>query len=294
MFNLGANPKVRGSGHLILNGLRALTIIGLGTAMVASWAMIVMSGLTKHFEFFDSMSHFVKFAVAVFLVISEVGLFSKYFANNWPVLSPTHSLAFLGLAQFVIGIAIMGDLTKPAYLIDNLGQPLWRLVIASGILNITFGAFNIIASTIFRDGKNHITARQIRSDGSLAAPPFKDNDYDASYAYSQRSGSFRQQHKEVVDDAEPPSFAKRLTRMVPKNMNLNNFRKSKIQISKPMPMGFGSSDVERGFPNDRASPILPDVQRPPSALHPSNTGSSRYSEAHMSRFPVERYPTEKF
>lgn len=303
VFNLGANPKVRGSGHLILNALRALTIVGLGTIMVASWAMIVISGLTKHFDFFDTASHFFTFGVAVFLVISEINLFSGYFANDWPVLSPTHSLAWLGLAMVMIGCQILGDLVKPAYAQDNLGLPLWRLVLSAGILSITFGVSNMAVSVIFRDSSQRITARQIRSDGNLAAPAFKDPGYDAgSYTsypsrdnYSQRSGSGSFRHKE--EEPERPSAARRITRMLnPKNLNI---RKSRPQISAPMPLGSAdggasgySPDVERGDGpdpfNDRASPIIPAVQRPPTALHPAFTGSSRYSAAHMSQFPHEK------
>lgn len=288
MFNLGANSKVRGSGHLVLNGLRALTLIGLGTVMVACWAMIVMSGITRHFDFFDTISHFFIFGISVFLIISEVNFFKAYFENNWPVLSPTHSLAWLGLALVIIGCSIMGDLVKPAYSQENLGLPIWRLVIASAILSIAFGVFNLVASVIFRDGKNRITARMIRSDGNLAAPGYKDSPYDVSSyttyptndGYSQRSNSLRQKEEEAV----PPSAARRFTRALnPKNFN---FRKSRLQISAPMPLG-GHRDVEHGSTeqlNDRASPIIPAVQRPPTALHPAFTGSSRYSEAHMTRF----------
>jgi len=291
MFDLGANSKVRGSGHLVLNALRALTIIGLGTVMVACWAMIVMSGITRHFDFFDTISHFFVFGIAIFLTISEVNLFTAYFVNNWPVLSPTHSLAWLGLALVIIGCSIMGDLVKPAYSQENLGLPIWRLVIASAILSITFGISNMLLSVIFRDGKNRITARQIRTDGNLAAPGYKNSPYDVnSYTtyptnrddYSQRSNSLRQ--KEQEEEAVPASAARRFTRALnPKNFN---FRKSRLQISAPMPLG-GHRDIEHGSTdhlNDRASPIIPAVQRPPTALHPAFTGSSRYSEAHMTRF----------
>ena len=296
MFNLGANSKVRGSGHLVLNALRALTIIGLGTVMVACWAMIVLSGITRRFDFFDTISHFFVFGISVFLVISEVNLFKNYFESNWPVLSPSHSLAWLGLALVIIGCQIMGDLVKPAYSQENLGLPVWRLIISSAILSITFGVFNMAASVIFRDGKQGITARRIRSDGNLATPVYKDTPYDvSSYAsypthrddYSQRSGSVRQNQRQQEPEQEisRPSAARRITHMFnPKNLN---FRKSKLQISSPMPLG-GHHDVERGGSSDhlddRASPIIPAVQRPPTALHPAFTGSSRYSEAHMTRF----------
>ncbi|KAK0704987.1 hypothetical protein B0H67DRAFT_649377 [Lasiosphaeris hirsuta] len=284
MFNLGQNSKVRGSGHLILNALRALTIIGLAVVMVSCWAMIVLSGITHHFDFFDTISHFFIFAIAVFLVVSELNLFKNYFAENWPVLSPSHSLAWLGLAMVIMGCQLFGDLIKPAYTIGNLGLPMWRLVLAAGILSITFGFFNMIASVIFRDGKNGITARQIRSDGNLATPMNKETGYDDyPYSnhdgYSQRSGSFRRKE-------EQPSRAKRITQL----FNVKNMRKSKLQISNPI-INMHNADVERGGSsdhlNDRASPIIPAVQRPPTALHPVFTGNSRYSEAAMTHFSGE-------
>jgi len=282
MFKIGENSKVWGKGHLILNALRAFNIIGLGVVMVASWAMIVLSGLSGNFFFFDMISHFFVFSIAVFLAISEVGLFQGYFERNWPVLSPTHSLAWLGAAMFVIGCSILGDLVKPAYNVDVLGLAMWRLVLSAGILSITFGTFNIMASAVFRG--NEITARNIRSDGSLATPTKKDT-YDSYSGYSSRDrDDYSSRSNTLTQQDEPISAARRFTRM----LNVKNLRKSKIQISKPFnPVISQHADIERAdtdqFAN-RGSPIDPHVQRPPTALHPAFTGGSRYSEAHMDRF----------
>ncbi|KAK3315314.1 hypothetical protein B0H66DRAFT_341272 [Apodospora peruviana] len=284
MFTLSENSKVLGSGHLILNALRAFNIIGLGVVMVASWAMIVISGLTGKFFFFDTVSHFFAFGVSVFLVISELNLFKGYFERNWPVLSATHTLAWLGLAMIIIGCQILGDLVKPAYTLNNLGLAMWRLVLSAGILSITFGVFNVIASIIFRG--EGISTRQIRSDGRLAAPVgngkdgYYDNYSQASYGsrddYSHRSNTLPQEKEHV-------SATRRFTRM----LNVKNLRKSRIQISKPFNPVSQTADIERGDDdhlNDRQSPIMPAIQRPPTALHPAFTGGSRYSEAHMDRF----------
>ncbi|KAH8888209.1 hypothetical protein GQ53DRAFT_654643 [Thozetella sp. PMI_491] len=278
MFNLGTNPKLRGSGHLILNALRALTLIALATVMAATWIMVVFSGLTGKLFFFDMISHIFVFFITVFLAISEVGLFKNFFLANWPVLSPSHSLAWLGLAMIVIGCDVLGNLNKDVYSIGNLGLPMWRMIMAAGILCITFGFFNIFASVVFRDGENGINARQIRSDGSLAAPINKEAFYDEQYSRHDdfsRSPSYQSR--------EEDSRGNRITRF----FNVKNMRKSKIQISKPI---LHHDDMERGSEDhgSRSSPIMPTLQRPPTALHPAlsrdRDEGSRYSEANMSRF----------
>ncbi|KAK0674500.1 hypothetical protein QBC41DRAFT_239022 [Cercophora samala] len=309
MLNLATSPKLRGSGHLILHALRACTLVALVVVMVSCWAMIVLSGITGHFDFFDVISHFFVFAISVALLISEVGLFKPWFKNNFPILGPDHSLGWLGLALLITGCSIMADLVKPAYTIGNLGLAIWRLVLSSGILAITFGVFNMIASIIFRDSSNGITARNIRSDGSLAVPTNNNSNskeyYDSGYQSSVRSNSTRHRyHPEHIiddDDSEPQQqsqpFYKRMTNhfSVPIPPKFN-FRKSRnLQISKPMPIHNDDSlDVERGTggggygglnrSNSRASPVIPDIQRPPTALHPAYTGGSHYSTAHMDRF----------
>jgi hypothetical protein len=282
MFNLGANPKVRGSGHLVLNGLRAMTIIGLVSVMASSWAMIVIAGLAGQFSFFDTMAHFIVFLIAVFLTITEVNLCRRYFEANWPVFSDSHSLAWLGASLIVLGCQVLSNMDKDKYSQEKLGMPMWRLVLASGILTISFGFLNIIASVIFRDGSQGITARQIRRDGSLAAP---EPSYGAYSGYSKHSASLHNEKDEGV------SRTRRFTQMMnPRNLQ-QQFRRSKIQISKPINVEHTSSHVDlerRGsddiLTDDRASPIMPGLQRPPTALHPFHTGGSRYSEANMSRF----------
>ncbi|KAB5582686.1 hypothetical protein GE09DRAFT_278277 [Coniochaeta sp. 2T2.1] len=292
MFNLGQNPKVRGSGHLILNALRAFNIIALAAMMVSSWAMIVISGMTGHFSFFDTASHFFVFLFAVFLTITELNLFKGYFNNNWPVFTIEHSLAWLGVFMIMLGCQVLGNLDKDKYSQENLSLAIWRLVLASGILAIAFGFFNIIASIIFRDGSQGITARHIRKDGSLATADNKASMYDHSVrddAYQHTPASYHQEKEEL-------SRFRRATRLMnPMNMNLPknfNFRRSRMEpqsekriISSPI---LHDRDVERGshdgYPgNDRVSPMT-GVQAPDAAHHPAFARSSRYSVASLDRF----------
>jgi hypothetical protein len=274
--------------------------------MVSSWAMIVLSGLTGKFYFFDTVAHLSVFLFAVFLTITELNLFQRYFRDNWPVFSVSHSLAWLGVFSIMLGCHVLANLDKDKYSQENLGMAIWRLVLASGILAIAFGLFNVVASVIFRDGKNGITARHIRRDGISATADNKAtmyDDYSARDAYSRdgysHNSSFRQEKDEDV------SAFRRATRMInPMNLPKNlNFRKSKAQpihISKPIgqpiisqPIMNYNRDVERGddtLEDDRRSPLMPSIQRPPTALHPMNTGtSSRYSVANMSRFSSDMY-----
>lgn len=296
MFNLGRNPKIRGSGHLILNALRAVTIIGLLAVMVSSWAMIVISGLTGQFYFFDTITHFFDFLLAVFLAISELNIFQRYFRDNWPVFSVSHSLAWLGVLMVMLGCEVLANLDKDKYSQKNLTLPLWRLVVASGILAIAFGFFNIVASVIFRDGSQGITARHIRQDGSLATADNKStmyDDYRSRDAYSRDRG-FSQPAASSRQEKEEVSAFRRATRLMnPMNLPKNlNFRKSNLPppAEKPVisnPIMTYEADVERGrdsdatLQDDRSSPIVPALQRPPTALHPMHTGvSSMYSVAH--------------
>lgn len=283
MFDFASNPKVMGSGHLLLNALRVLTIITLGVVMASSWIKIAFSAINGHFQFFDAATHFFVFIISVILVLSELNFrFSRnWFVVNWPGLSPGHSLVWLGAVLIIIGCQIMGDLVKPGYSIETIGLTFWRLIVASGILTLTFGFFNIIASIVFRNSKEGIYARGIRSDGSLARPAVNDKTFYDGFSTTDYSSSHRDnfsqrgyaKEEEVVEES---SAVKRFTRV----FNPKNFRKSRIQISKPIPQDM---DIEGGMV-DRASPILPEVQRPPTALHPALTGGSRYSEAHMDRF----------
>lgn len=350
-------PTIKGTGYLVLNGLRALTLIGLAMAMASSWIMIVLSGLSGRFDFFDSASHFFVFGVAIFLFISELNIrsFRGYFARNWPVLCPTHSLVWLGLAMVVMGCAIMGDLVKPAYSMENLGLAMWRLVLATGILSLTFGVFNVVASLIFNtsegEGKirRRITARMIRSHGDQAKGIIieKQDPSFADYYSSNQSSSYPDDLPPAVNNHYYPSeqeqpeldtTSKARAHRWTKAAFPKNFRKSSRFpiISDPIVPSVGvvaatpqmnsdskrsgdhTVDLERGdsfrsnrrhsggrFPintdgntarnnspppsqNDRSSPVSPNVQRPPTVLHPYYNGGRRspslYSDANMSRF----------
>lgn len=81
----------------------------------------------------------------MFLVVSECSLFRGYFARNWPLLSPSHGFVALGCAMMVLGLNMLGNMNKEATSQESLGMPFWRLLVASGILAIVIGFFNVVA-----------------------------------------------------------------------------------------------------------------------------------------------------
>ncbi|KAF2266620.1 hypothetical protein CC78DRAFT_577930 [Lojkania enalia] len=157
-----------GPGYIILNVLRAMNIITLLSVVASSVVMLVKTFIVSKFFFFDATSHVVTGLVGLFLVVSECSLFRGYFAQNWPLLSPSHGFVSLGFAMMVLGLNMLGNMNKEATSQESLGLPFWRLLVASGILAIIIGTFNVVASYIFRDKARHITARRVRSHGAIS------------------------------------------------------------------------------------------------------------------------------
>jgi hypothetical protein len=85
--------------------------------------------------------------------------------------------------MMVIGLNMLGNMNKEATSQKSLGLPFWRLLLASGILSIVIGFFNIVAvrtllprreqysnlaqSFVFRDKSRKITSRMVRSRGAM-------------------------------------------------------------------------------------------------------------------------------
>jgi len=276
MFNLNADSKIRGPGFIILNALRVLNIISLLLVAIASWVMLVMTVKTSNFFFFDGVSHFITSSISLFLIVSEASLFKSYFAKSWPLLSNESGLVPLGLAMIALGFNILGNLNKAATSVQSLGLPLWRVVISSGILSSLAGLFNVIATCVFCNRHLGITGRQVRSHGA-AIPGSKES---VGKSFSLNSGSIQRAPSTVLPTYNTTPDERRKSRFP---------FKFPISISKPIPNDPNQFSKWEG---SRSSPVAPDLQRPPTALHPMNRQeaapeyprSSTYSEAHMSRF----------
>ncbi|KAF2490929.1 hypothetical protein BU16DRAFT_434924, partial [Lophium mytilinum] len=163
-----STKSLAGPGYIILNVIRALNIIALTAVVTGSFVMLVKTFVVSKFFFFDAVSHVITALTSMFLVVSECSLFRSFFARNWPLLSPAHGFVGLGCAMIVLGLNILGNMNKEATSQESLGLPFWRLVLASGILCLVIGFFNVVASYVFRDSSRGITARRVRSHGAVA------------------------------------------------------------------------------------------------------------------------------
>ncbi|KAI9642778.1 hypothetical protein NHQ30_008510 [Ciborinia camelliae] len=252
------NVKSAARGFLILNVIRFMNILALLDVVVASWIMLVMTVKTSNFFFFDGVSHFITSTIGLFLIVSELSLFKKYFATHWPLLCPTNGFVFLGLSMMALGFDILGNLNKNATSVKNLGLPMWRVVISSGCLSAILGAINVVASFVFSEkGK---TARQVRAHGATPAP----NPYEKRLSLPSSLGN-----------QDLPSYysnpAERRKSRFPFHLPIRSSLISKPVISNPKPY---HPDLEVGesydHRKDRSSPIVPGVERPPTAMHPAN------------------------
>ncbi|KAF2471575.1 uncharacterized protein BDR25DRAFT_285079 [Lindgomyces ingoldianus] len=156
-----------GPGYIILNVMRAMNIVTLMAVVASSVVMLVKTFIVSKFFFFDATSHVVTGIIGMFLIASECSLFRGYFARNWPLLSPSHGFVALGTAMMVLGLNLLGNMNKEATSQKSLGMPFWRLLLASGVLAIVIGFFNVVASYVFCDKSRHITARRVRSHGAI-------------------------------------------------------------------------------------------------------------------------------
>jgi hypothetical protein len=173
--------------------------------------------------------------------------------------------------MFVLGFNVLGNLNKAATSIDSLGLPLWRVVIAGGILGAVFGIFNVIADFCFKQSAAGITARQVRSRGAVASKEIPKDTGSVRTASTRRRDSF-----------QLPSY----------HQQTDDRRQSRFNFKFPIrALGIRASLISKPTQNDpeqfkkwedRSSPVVPDLQRPSTALHPAYS-PSRYTASRYSR-----------
>ncbi|KAJ8610304.1 hypothetical protein MRB53_038600 [Persea americana] len=184
-----APKSLAGPGYVILNIIRGINILSLLAIMVADVVLLIKlktqtnvraepdSSTSKtnasQFFFFQSLSHVASIGFAALLLISECNLFRNYFSTTWPLLSPNHGFVPLGLAIFLLGCYVLGNLNEPELSFDRMGHAYWRIVVGAGIVAMIMGIFNVIASYIFRSTALDVTAREVRAKGAVAVSAAK-------------------------------------------------------------------------------------------------------------------------
>ncbi|KOS18632.1 hypothetical protein ESCO_001399 [Escovopsis weberi] len=277
MAGFMGKSSVRGIGMIFLQALRVCTVITLFATGAACWVLIIKVDKLKPFFVFQCISLFFTSIFCSLLVVSELALaqFIKvYLRRTWPVLSDHYGMGWLGGGMLIIGCNVLGALNRSDESSQRLDGPFSSLVLASGILSFVFGSLNIICSMIWCDTKEGITARDIRANGSLA---------QASAAYGKDYESGSNTSASLRDEKTKSKFVSMFWK---KEENASPPTTARPEISRPYMSHPPTHDIERNAGvGSRASPIIPGVKRPDTALHPIHTRrSSKYSEADMSRF----------
>ncbi|KAI5862353.1 hypothetical protein GGS23DRAFT_605662 [Durotheca rogersii] len=265
-----SGPGFQGHAYIILQVIRACNIAVLFAVIFTSGLMMAFAKMPNGFQFFDDVSHAFVVAVAGLLIWSELPIEKgqALIRGFWPVLGPNHGFTWLGVSMILMGSHLLGALSDDTYTNEHVPFQIWQVIMGSGIIAIAFGVTNVVASIIFRNRKNNYSAREVRDRGATNENAYYANEYD-----SYRSNSI---HK------EKPSMIKRISTMAGLG--------SKPKISHPIPQDVESGAVgdEHTAAEDRGSPIVPGIQRPPTAMHPAynrESRSSRYSEAsHLKRW----------
>ncbi|KAH0298287.1 hypothetical protein KCU71_g12969, partial [Aureobasidium melanogenum] len=284
------SPKsLAGSGYVILNVLKGMNITGLLAIIAASVLMLIKTTTDSGFFFFDAVIHAVVASVAIFLIVSEIGVFSAYFARNWPLLSLEHGFVGLASAMIILGMHVLACLNNSSNSKKHLGLAFWRVVIMAGILNLILGILNLIASYVFRDHSQEITARQVRARGADAANVayIQRSNTSASVAKSTSSRTttdsslkqFRANSKEeyTLPSYHSPSPEPQQHTQAPISPSLYSratwcskkkfFSRKKESMGPPLPVNISTPyDFEAQFP--------PTITRPDSTLHPSRDAES--------------------
>ncbi|KAK5116630.1 hypothetical protein LTR62_007304 [Meristemomyces frigidus] len=303
-----SSKSLAGPGYIILNCIRAMNIIGLLAVITASVLMLVKTSTESNFFFFDAVSHVLTSVTGTFLLVSEMSLFRSYFARNWPLLSPVHGFVTLGLAMIVLGVNMLGNLNKPATSQQSLGLAFWRIVIASGIVIFILGFVNLVASYVFRDRSQGITARQVRAHGAVAAhhtpktststasAPELAQTYLPNPITPSKSGSpfaifTRENHQSILPSyhsssnssvsspiKEPVSPTSKYSRTTNCSKNYFSFMgRGRQSVGPKLPVNVHEREVEMEIsaPMGVNPQFAHLVQRPDSAMHPSRTGESQ-------------------
>lgn len=245
MFSLDSSRGGRGAGYIILNILRCINMLILATIAASSVVLMVVAKMPNGFTFFNDISLLFIVGVCIIFIISECEFkwSQGYFEEHWPVIAPHRGFTWLGVGMIVMGSHTLGELSDSRNNPDSMSLPFWRLCIAAGILAIVFGVANIVSSWLFSTKGQG--ARSVRNDGAQSttqAPA-----YDT---YSSHSSNYSHNEK---PQARSFSFYG------------NKSKINRSDIGAPIPQ-----DLEAGHGEDRRSPIIPEIQRPDSVLHPAN------------------------
>ncbi|KAI0147752.1 hypothetical protein GGR57DRAFT_244115 [Xylariaceae sp. FL1272] len=260
MLGIKSNSDFQGHAYIVLQVMRFCNVAVLLAVEAATVLMLIFAKLPNGYQFFADAVHALVFAFAGLLIFTEIGFWDKglkFIESAYPMLGEDRGFTGLGAIMALIGCHLLGELAHSTYTNDSVPPQVPQVILGVGIVTLAFGIFNIIASFLFRNKEGNTKARKVRADGAIS-----------------RGGSSASSNS--------------------RNNSLNK------KISGPMPHHdleaqhqefYGSKDDDKSrYSGDfRQSPVVPGLERPPTAFHPAyRRPSTTYSEATCNPYAGEK------
>ncbi|KAI1266153.1 hypothetical protein F5Y18DRAFT_22539 [Xylariaceae sp. FL1019] len=255
MLGFKSNSDFQGHAYIVLQVMRFCNVAVLLAVEAATVLMLIYAKLPNGFQFFADAVHALVFVFAGLLIFTEIGFWEtgmNFVESAYPMLGNDRGFTGLGAIMALIGCHLLGGLASTTYTNDSVPSQVPQVVLGVGIVTLAFGIFNIIASLLFRNRAGDMRARKVRAEGAISKPR----------SASGTSGTSEYSRSNSVK-----------------------------KISGPIPHGdleaqhhgyYGggdSDDKSSAYGTDLSrSPVAPQIQRPPSALHPINR-NTHYSAA---------------
>ncbi|OOQ83104.1 hypothetical protein PEBR_36515 [Penicillium brasilianum] len=257
--------SLAGPGYVILNTIRALNIIVFLDIIASCAVMLVKINMYNGFFFFQAVTHAVMAIISIALIISELPFFRGFFNRRFPMFGEEAGFYALAAIMMILGVAVLGNLNSESMSQKKLGLAFWRIIISAGILAMVVSLVNVLATLIFTNHTQGLSARHVRQYGAVAPQKV------VSRASSNRSFQASLNMKREDDSLPsytPPSATKRFTKRLTGRFP--------IKISNPMnPTSNGKSlnappindAASSRYSRDSAGVAMPDPAHHPMYHH---------------------------
>lgn len=81
----------------------------------------------------------------VFLIVSELPIFTRYFDRNWPLFGQDSGFIALSVVMMMLGVGVLSNLNKPSTSQEAIGLAFWRVIVSAGILALVMSGINLVS-----------------------------------------------------------------------------------------------------------------------------------------------------
>ncbi|EPS28929.1 hypothetical protein PDE_03875 [Penicillium oxalicum 114-2] len=234
--------SLAGPGYVILNALRALNIITFLDIIASCVVMLVKINNYNGFFFFQAVTHAIMALISIGLIVTELPVFRRYINRSWPMFGEEAGFFALAVIMLILGVAVLGNLNTEAMTQKSLGLAFWRIIISAGILAMVVSLVNILATIIFTDRAQGVSARHVRQYGAVAPQKVLSRASSRSFQPGQNS----KREDDSLPSYSPESFSKRFTKRV-------SGGRFPVKISSPMNPTNNGKSLQVPSVNDAAS-----------------------------------------